>query len=228
MMFDYPDLSPTSPHLGGFFHDLVALEREFRVVDPQAFVAIGEAARYYDGPREAVEEALLGMYGWVFGQSLRDGVGEPSVPAELVMPIALQIGETTRPHWIYRAKVDAKKEALKNSPSADAEHWLVGTIDTLSLLALPKIKTLSKDDSAFVQAGFLIWQARRGEGIASQARPNQSLDKRSVILTGGEWFFPIEGAAIRVDAKDRKVDADGYLAGAMLKDIARDEGQSRF
>ena len=149
-LFDYPDIAPDSPMLGVFFKDLVTLEKQSGKVDPQAFAAIGESARFLKAPADHVENALSAIYATYQSDELQDGCGESAFPHELAVPFSLLLSPESRPDFAYPAQLALPDEVLKAEGLTEHRAWVVGAEGALWCLVRadqPKPKSKSKKPS---------------------------------------------------------------------------------
>jgi len=208
-LFDYPDLAPDSANLGVFFKDLVTMEKDAGGIDPGAFAAIGEASRFLGAPTETVEATLASIYAKHMGAELPKDSGEATLPTELAVPMTLLLGPETKIDFVYPTKIQAPRGELRKSPLAGAKIWLIGDEDSLWAIALPAAKTGGAGAGAT-----LAWLARpetKDSGSEKGATAKTSLDGTSLVLDGGSWHVPFDGATLSVSIPNKRTDGLHYF-----------------
>lgn len=191
-LFGYPEIAEDSHLLRVFFNDLLDLERKAETVDPVAFIAISEVARFLGAPENEVEEPLSEIYGRRLGKRLLSGErGERRVPGSLAVALAEILPPGENVDLLYCAEFDGSKRHLRGGPMEGANLWLVGAGSQCWVLAEQSVKKKRALPGAGVA---MCWAARAGEFSVS-------MDARGgfAVIEGGNWRVPVSGAGGEIE-----------------------------
>lgn len=217
-LFDYPEIAEDERLLGIFFKDLLALEQGAETVDPAAFVAISEAARFLGAPEGEVEETLAGIYARSLGKRLGgDGAGECRLPGSLAVALAVLLPAGQGVDFLYPAEFAGRRRALRGTALEKSKLWLVGAGGMLWLLGEPERSKTAELPGARVAIGWA--------GQVDEVRVEMEDAMDEIVIRGGSWQVPVVAAqeesapapGIRVVAPGRgwgrgdAVEAAGYF-----------------